>query len=305
MKVCFAGVGSIALRHMQNLKDIWDDICIDALHHKKGDHTGNRYINQDYYDDKDLPNDYDVIFITNPTKYHYETLQRLHEKAKHFFIEKPVFMTGEEDISKLGLREDSVYYVACPLRYTNVIEYLKDNIDFEGVYSVRCISSSYLPDWRPESDYRKVYSASNELGGGVEIDLIHEWDYIVHLLGFPLKVNSIIGRKSSLEIDSNDIAVYIAEYADKTVELHLDYFGRKPIREIELFCENDTIEVDLIDQRITWHRSGKILEMPQDRDDYQKNELKHFIKLTENPKQNDSSIDHAYSVLRIAKGMNV
>lgn len=304
MKVCFAGVGSIALRHMQNLKELQDDIWIDAFHHRQSD-SENRYVKQNYYNYKDLPDDYDVIFITNPTRYHYEALCQLHDKGKHFFIEKPVFMTGKEDISRLNLRKDSVYYVACPLRYTNVMEYLKNNLDLESVYSVRCISSSYLPDWRPNSDYRKVYSASKEMGGGVETDLIHEWDYIIHLFGFPQKVNSIFGKKSNLEIDSNDIAVYIAEYADKTVELHLDYFGRKPFRKIELFCDDDTIETDLINQRITWHKSGKTLDVAQERDSYQKKELEHFFMLLENQKRNDSTIEHAMNVLRIAKGISI
>ena len=49
---------------------------------------------------------------------------------------------------------------------------------------------------------------------------------------------SFIGKKSSLEIDSDDYTIYIAEYEDKTAELHLDYFGRKTIREIELFQRN-------------------------------------------------------------------
>ena len=49
------------------------------------------------------------------------------------------------------------------------------------------------------------------------------------------------GKKSTLEIDSDDYAIYIAEYADKILELHLDYFGRSIIRELTLFTEQDTI----------------------------------------------------------------
>ena len=95
-------------------------------------------------------------------------------------------------------------------------------------------------------DYRKTYSAHKDMGGGVSIDLIHEWDYLTYLFGNSFFIPSIgavldlrlnasieianpifspiawIGRKSSLEIDSDDYAVYIAEYADKILELHLD-----------------------------------------------------------------------------------
>ena len=75
---------------------------------------------------------------------------------------------------RIQLKYGSTYYVACPLRYNAVIQYIKDNIDLQDVISVRSISSSYLPDWRPGVDYRKTYSAKKELGGGVSIDLIHE-----------------------------------------------------------------------------------------------------------------------------------
>ena len=47
------------------------------------------------------------------------------------------------------------------------------------------------------------------------------------------------GKKSTLEIDSDDYAIYIAEYADKILELHLEYFGHSIIREITLFTEQD------------------------------------------------------------------
>ena len=112
------------------------------------------------------------------------------------------------------------------------------------------------------------------MGGGVAIDLIHEWDYLCYLLGFPNRVQTMQGKKSSLEIDSEDIAIYIAEYANYLVELHLDYFGRKSIRKMEMFCEDDTIEIDLIDQKIIYRNSERVIDLYEDRDSYQKKELK-------------------------------
>ena len=219
-----------------------------------------------------------------------------------FFIEKPVFVTGEEDIAEF---EDSgkTFYVACPLRYTGVISYLKDNIEFSKVYSIRCISSSYLPEWRPDTDYRKCYSAHKDMGGGVAIDLIHEWDYICHLTGFPQKMNSIITRKSDLEIDSDDIAVYIADYADKTVELHLDYFGRVAQRKIELFTKDDIISGDLINHTITFTKAGIVKKFHEDRNDFYLREMKHFIDISDGKAISDNSLKEACKVLRIARGV--
>ena len=305
-KVCFIGLGSIASRHMKNLKDIFgEEIEIDVLRSGNGkplDAALQSMIAQVYYDYANLPTDYDVMFITNPTRLHFDTLLKVQNHAKHFFIEKPVFETGKEDIASLKLKKDSVYYVACPLRYTNVIQYLKENIDFNEVYSMRCISSSYLPDWRPGTDYRNTYSAKKELGGGVSIDLIHEWDYICYLAGQPECVHSFIGRKSNLEIDSDDLAVYIAEYPDKFVELHLDYLGRKSIRKIELFMEDDSIEADLIEQKIVYRKDDRIIDLNENRDSYQKKELLHFFDIVEGKCANDNTVERACKTLCITRG---
>ena len=111
-------------------------------------------------------------------------------------------------------------------------------------YCARVICSSYLPDWRPGVDYRTVYSAHKALGGGVTIDLIHEWDYLVHLFGVPQQLYNFKGTYSDLEIDSDDLSVYIAKYPTLLAEVHLDYFGRGYRRSIELFCRDGSYLAD-------------------------------------------------------------
>lgn len=305
MRFCFIGLGSIATRHINNLNAILGyNAVIDVLRSGKGKELSNdldAVINKVFYSADELDDHYDAVFITNPTSKHYDTLRNHLYRSDYFFIEKPVFQTGDEDISEF-LASGKVFYTACPLRYTNVIQYLKKNIDFSKVYSMRCISSSYLPDWRPGTDYRNTYSAHKELGGGVSIDLIHEWDYIHYLIGSPIEVKSIIKKKSDLEIDSDDIAVYIAEYSDKVVELHLDYFGRKTIRRIELYCNDDSIIADLIDQKIVYGKSERIVDLSQERNDYQIRELRHFLDIVSGKAKCDNALNEATSILKITRG---
>ncbi len=306
MKICFTGLGSIAARHIRNLQSLFPEgVQIDVVRSGKGKPIGEEIvplIHQVYEDYEKLPDDYDVVFITNPTRLHYETLQRMLPKGKHFFIEKPVFETGYEELEGLKQKKGSIFYVACPLRYTNVIQYLKKHVDFSSVYSVRSISSSYLPEWRLDSDYRTSYSAKRELGGGVSLDLIHEWDYVCYLIGIPKRVKSIITRKSELEIDSDDLAVYLGEYEDKVAELHLDYFGRAPIRKLELFGREDTIEADLLKQCITYRKRGEVVSLWEDRDSYQRKELKHFFRMVHGEAVNDNPVERACQMIRIARG---
>lgn len=282
MKVCFIGVGSIAKRHIRNLREVCEkrniDLTIDAF--KRSCSTAVDGVDHIYYDKSKLPEDYDAIFITNPTELHLEALKNFHDNGKNFFIEKPVVSLHQLDAAKeFQTRNDSIYYVACPLRYNAVIQYIKENINPDDVISVRSISSSYLPDWRPGQDYRKTYSAQKALGGGVSIDLIHEWDYLTYLFGIPERVQKFIGKKSDLEIDSDDYAIYIAEYSDKIAELHLDYFGRKTIRKIQLFTKDETIIGDIANNKISLLVAGKEIDFHEERDDYQKRELVQFLSL--------------------------
>ena len=134
--------------------------------------------------------------------------------------------------------------MAAPMRWCGTMLALKEELPRLKPYSVRVICSSYLPDWRPGVDYRTVYSAHREMGGGVTIDLIHEWDYLVELFGVPSQVYNLKGTFSHLEIDSDDLSVYIARYPGLLAEVHLDYFGRTYRRSIELFCKNGTVTAD-------------------------------------------------------------
>lgn len=301
MRVLFVGLGSIARRHIKNLLKICPDVSVSVLRRKYVEDK-NETLPIKVITEVDVGVHYDALFITNPTSLHYQSLMKYQALSDAIFVEKPVFTTGEEDISMFSGGEKK-YYVAAPLRYSNVIQWLKNNMDFSKVYSLRAISSSFLPDWRPGIDYRNVYSAHKDMGGGVSIDLIHEWDYIDYLIGFPKLVKHIISRKSNLEIDSDDVALYIADYPDKVVEVHLDYFGRKTQRKIELYTSEDTIVADLIDQKISWLCSGKVIDLSEDRDSYQIKELRHFLDIVSGKIESDNTIEEACKVLRISRGV--
>lgn len=307
LNILFVGVGSIAKRHIDNVCNVAKErqiVChIDAFRTNRNTDIDVQ-IRRYYYEHEEVPNDYDVIFITNPTELHLDTLIRFHNKGKHFFIEKPICTFTQLSDCKLPLmREDSIYYVASPLRYTKVIQYVKNNINPDSVLVARSISSSYLPDWRPDVDYRQTYSAQKALGGGVAIDLIHEWDYLTYLFGEPKSVQSILKKVSNLEIDTEDVAIYIGEYDSKVVELHLDYLGRVPIRKLELFTNDDTIECDLINSRVSYLKSGQSIEFNQDRNDFQMEEIRHFFDLLESNTYENKVLE-ALSVLGFTKGGN-
>lgn len=308
--IAFVGMGSIGRRHLGNVCDLiasrGDRFTIDlyrsSMNREIPKEIAEKISNQ-YLCEEPLRNDYDMVFITNPTSLHLNTALKFSNHTKALFIEKPVFDSIDVTDDVIAQLDSIPSYVACPLRYNPVLQYVKQNIDLSEVISVRAMSSSYLPDWRPGQDYRQTYSAHANLGGGVDIDLIHEWDYLTWIFGMPSHCAAVIGKVSDLEIDSNDIALYVARNKQMTFELHLDYFGRKTQRTLDIFTKDDTIHCDIIAGTVSYLREKKELSFNRERNNYQMKEIAHFFDIAEGKVNNDSNVEHGVKVLKLTKAI--
>ena len=253
----FIGLGSIGSRHLKNLHTICAErgitLAADALRSSLNRplRPGVAELLRAQFtalDDPAARGHYDLAFITNPTSLHAEALQSLRGRAGALFIEKPIFSADQAGLDPAALLDPGQKaYVAAPMRWCGVMLALKKRLEAGAdgrPYCARVLCSSYLPDWRPGVDYRTVYSAHKAMGGGVTIDLIHEWDYLVDLFGAPERLYNLRGQYSELEIDSDDVSLYIAQYPGMLAEVHLDYFGRGYRRSIELFTPSGSLVAD-------------------------------------------------------------
>ncbi len=304
MKVCFLGMGSIGQRHLRNLSSICNENG-EPLNVHLLRTTGRQLpddiaqlVDRAVTDRSELDESYDAVFITNPTYKHLDSIRDMYDRSECFFVEKPVFDDPNVDWAMI---DEAVkrFYVACPLRYCNVLLEAKRILEKESAYSVRSISSSYLPDWRPGTDYRSTYSAHADQGGGVRIDLIHEWDYLTDIFGVPDRVISLSGRYSGLEIDSEDLAVYIASYPSLLMELHLDYLGRYTRRSMECRTADHEYIFDIAGYRIL--RDNEIIrEYDEDTNDMYLREMSHFLDVVYNRAVPANSIKDAVTAMKIA-----
>ena len=121
-------------------------------------------------------------------------------------------------------------------------------------------------------------------------------------MGLPIECHSIQTKLSSLEIDSDDVAIYIARTKTTSIEVHLDYFGRQPIRRLELFLPNDTICCDILKGTVSFLKTRQTETFHFERNEYQMKEIEHFFAIVDGQIGNDSDVSHALQVLRIAKG---
>ena len=306
MRVLFVGLGSIGKRHLNNLIHIAArrgiSLEVDALRSSLKPLPAElaAIIKHQYIDFEQLGY-YDIAFITNPTNMHAGTLAELSGKVENLFIEKPIFDHTKYNLADFVLDTQKAY-VAAPMRWCGVFLALKKLMPTLRPYSARVICSSYLPEWRPGVDYRKVYSAHKEMGGGVTIDLIHEWDYMVELFGKPLETYNFKGTYSDLEIDSDDLSVYIARYPHMLAEVHLDYFGRTYRRAIELFCEDGTVTADFGEGTLTL-ANGVVQHYEEPVNDRYMREMEYFLDYAMNEQgESINSPAMALDVLKLTLG---
>ena len=127
-----------------------------------------------------------------------------------------------------------------------------------------------MPDWRSGRDYREIYSADSEKGGGVLNDLSHEIDYAQWLFGKFIVLKAINRKVSNLEIKSDDYAgiLGITEY-NVIVNITLEYLSKKAIRKLYLNTNNNTFDLDLVDNAMTYYDDN--LKLQKVRKEYNRN----------------------------------
>ncbi len=303
-RICFIGLGSIGTRHLKNMHTVANSlgmaIEVDALRHTRTSLSPDvaELIKNEYFNVSDLGL-YDIIFLNNPSQLHYKTLTEVLKKAEFFFVEKPVFtkpLSQSEMSTFLNVHPKDNYYVACPIRHTEVFSEIQKIVNREQVISTRAICSSYLPDWRPNTDYRKLYSSTKE-SGGVKLDLIHEFDYLYALFGFPEKHTLLEGKFSDLELDSVDVVNYLATYPNMFLALHLDYFGRKTRREIEIYTNNETYLCDFVNSSITELTTGNAQFFTEEHNSKYLTEMTFFLNVFLGKVKNINDLRYANAVL--------
>ena len=256
MKVLIIGLGSIALKHIEALQELYPSVVIYALRRKGEPSKGIKGVIEIFDMDEIAVDTLSFILISNPTAVHYDTIQKVIRYKKPLFIEKPLFGALSKEANDLVMevgRQGILTYVACNLRFLESIVKIKNLLIGKRVNEVNVYCGSYLPDWRPNVDFRKVYSANKEMGGGVHIDLIHELDYVYWLFGVPIHTQSFFSNKSSLNITAYDYANYLWEYDDFSVSVVLNYYRRESKRTLEVLTEEGTYLVDLLKNTISYN----------------------------------------------------
>ena len=135
-----------------------------------------------------------------------------------------------------------------------------------------------------------MYAARADLGGGVVLSQIHEFDYLFSLFGVPSKVYAIGGHWSHLEIDVEDVASILMEASvdgrPLPIHLHQDYLQTPGARQCEVIGDRGKAVVDFNSRTVTVFESGSssptVSAFPGlERNQLFVDELSHFLDCVE------------------------
>jgi predicted dehydrogenase len=262
-KIVVIGLGSIGTRHFNNLKTLGfqDIVLVSSKLSKPKEWEGHEVFLK--LEQALQAHHYTHAFVCSPTASHVAQLKELVQAGvSKIYLEKPISHNLDEleqfnTASTQGVQILVGYDLHFDPGLTKVRELLKDNI-VGRIYAANAFVGQYLPDWRPYQDYRKGMSASVEHGGGVMLDLIHEFDYLIWLLGSVQSVSAIYQKNPELEIQTEDVADVLIKFeSGATGTIHLDYHQRVLIRNCVFTGALGTIKWDLAARTVTLTQADK------------------------------------------------
>jgi len=183
----------------------------------------------------------DVTVVCSPASTHMLYAQIFADNKSSIFIEKPISTSpnGIKNLIKTCEQNRTVLQVGYNLRFSVSLQKFKEIVgsgQLGVLQKIECETGQYLPDWRPESDYRVGVSARKELGGGVLLELSHEIDYLRWIFGEVIWVSGELTTESDLEIDVEDTARFKMGFHDVSdlnglvADVTLDFVRRTPSR---------------------------------------------------------------------------
>ena len=267
------GYGSIGKRHTKNLIELGCNI---------------RTVDIDEIDNIDLilqKNNFDFGFVCSPTNLHLEHILKLVENEIPFFCETPLYAKKDLDIiNKIRIlikEKNLINMIGCNLRFHPTIMFNRPN---SNIKEIEVFFGYDLKKWHNDGKHLELYSANKSMGGGVLLDVIHEFDYLYHWFGNIKNIEVVVDKTSDVTVDTEDTADANIEFLNGTkAKVHVDYLQDNYTRYFK-FDENK-------------------YDVKPDDNSY-KEEVKYFLKNIDNNKKCMNSFEEAiYLIDKITDGI--
>lgn len=249
----------------------------------------------------------DFVIVASPSTRHLDHLTESIRRELPVLVEKP--LTSElQDAKELVASAKNIgalIQVGYVLRFSNGYLAAKESIlrlGLIGIEHVTITAHSYLPNWRPETDYREGVSARADLGGGVLRELSHELDYAIDVFG-PLRVlSAVLTRSPAISGDVDTGAVIHAETGSGgAVTISLDMANPALERSCEVtWRTGERLRWDLMQNSLSIRDSSGLNHhqaFPDSRDNWYENQLIAFLEAIDRKTPPSPSIHEALLVM--------
>jgi predicted dehydrogenase len=275
MKVLIIGLGGIGQRHTRNLRAMLGD-SVEIIAYRVRRQTlvvtptmgvaEGRNVEEEYSIrvfstlEEALAQKPDIAFICNPSSLHVPVSLACLRSGCDLFVEKPLSdsIEGTDELIQTAAAHKRIAMVGYQLRFHPCVKELQKTVKsgvLGSLLGVRATIGEYLPNWHPYEDYRQMYAARADLGGGVVLTQIHELDFLYSIFGTPRRVYAVGGHWSDLEVDVEDTASALleAKYDNRIlpIQLHQDYLQSPPNRQCEVIGDRGRAVMDLNAQTVT------------------------------------------------------
>lgn len=246
------GCGSIGQRHVRNLRALGVTDIVALKGHPGHTRALDPSLGVTEVNDWRAIAAYapDIAVVANPSSLHVATACALLPMVRGLFIEKPVALNGAELAPLLegAARHRTNTFVGHVLTSHPIVRMMRDRLnggDLGEPLVLQAQVGQYLPDWHPDEDYRRVYYARPDLGGGVLRSLVHELHLAIWLLGTPSRVAAICRRAPGLDADVDGLDDLLIEHASGAAsQIHLDFLQRPSNRTGTLVCSRGVLLYD-------------------------------------------------------------
>lgn len=311
MKALVVGCGSIGRRHLRNLAQLGvDEIAVVEPRLETTTDLGPlaaRYASWE----EGLSWQPEVVLITSPTEFHLPQAVEAARQGCHLFIEKPLShsLEGLESLEQILAERRLVSLVGCNMRFHHgpaTVKRLLGENAVGAVVAARLKTGSYLPKWRPQTDYRQSYSAS-QVSGGVILDCIHEIDLACWLFGGAELKAAVLRPATTIGLPTDGLAELLLSHRSGVLSsVHLNYIQRDYRRGCEVIGSEGTIHWDFQERRVWINRdvdsTDAVYAQPEawELNRMYVDELEHFLQCVKEGRESCNPVSHAIATLEIA-----
>lgn len=258
--IAVVGLGNISKRHRANLKRIFPEATIIAIPARESLEN----VGEVPFADVVLTNykeavtyQLDFALLASPSPFHLKHAEVFLAQNIPLLIEKPVAASYQDALKLQSLveRDATPIAVGYCMRYLASARVVFDTLQSNAlgtIYNVVASVGQFLPDWRPDVDFRKSVTANAKLGGGVLLELSHEFDYLQWFFGRLDVLHATLRNTKELQLEVEEIADVILQSEDGVLcYVHLDLLQKKAHRQCTIVGSSGRLDWDIVSNKVT------------------------------------------------------